>query len=140
MVLRLYALGHWCYVWRVPILPRIIYAINRIFFGVALPVSAKLGKNIVLSYQGIGTVIHARATIGDQTYIGPNVTIGGRSDLYDVPVIGKSVYIGAGARILGPIKVGDDAIIGANAVVIHDVPERAVVAGVPAKIIKIRKI
>jgi len=37
---------------------------------------------------------------------------------------------------LGPIKIGDNAIIGANAVVIKDVPKNAVVAGVPAKIIK----
>ena len=40
--------------------------------------------------------------------------------------------------MLGPITVGDNAIIGANAVVIHDVPANAVVAGVPAKIIKMR--
>lgn len=50
--------------------------------------------------------------------------------------IGNGVFIGIGARILPGVTLGDGCVIGANAVVTHDVPERAVVAGVPAKIIK----
>lgn len=83
-------------------------------------------------------VIHARAEIGARCIIGQNTTIGGRSGHYPVPKIGNNVEICAGSRVLGPITVGDNAIIGANAVVIHDVPANAVVAGVPAKIIKMR--
>jgi serine O-acetyltransferase len=47
-------------------------------------------------------------------------------------VIGNNVDIGAGAKILGPIKVGDNVVIGANAVVICDVPDDCIAAGVPA--------
>ena len=50
--------------------------------------------------------------------------------------IGNGVFIGIGARIMPGVTLGDNCVIGANAVVTHDVPERAVVAGVPAKIIK----
>ncbi len=64
------------------------------------------------------------------------MTIGGRSGKENVPVIGNDVYIATGAKILGDIKVGNNVIIGANAVVIKDVPDNCVVAGVPAKIIK----
>jgi serine O-acetyltransferase len=136
MLLKLHAIAHWCDKRKIPVLPRLIYIVNRVLFGMALPASAVLGKDVVLAYQGIGTVIHARAVIGERVYIGPNVTVGGRSELYEVPVIGNDVYIGAGARILGPVKVGDGAVIGANAVVIHNVPGGAVVGGVPARVLK----
>ena len=54
-------------------------------------------------------------------------------------VIGNDVWIGAGAKILKDVHIGDGAIIGANAVVTKDVPPNAIVAGVPAKIIKYRE-
>lgn len=81
-------------------------------------------------------VLHKRTVIGKQTTIGTQVTVGGRSGHYEVPVIGNHVYIATGAKILGPVVIGNNVTIGANAVVIEDVPDGAVVAGVPAKIIK----
>ena len=51
-------------------------------------------------------------------------------------VIGKNVWIGANAMIVPGVTVGDNAIIGAGAVVTKDVPANAVVAGVPAKVMK----
>jgi serine O-acetyltransferase len=84
----------------------------------------------------MGIVIHRRVVIGEDCMIGQHVTIGGRSGHYEVPVLGNNVFVGVGAKVLGPIKVGDHAVIGANAVVLHDVPPHAVVAGVPARIIK----
>lgn len=61
---------------------------------------------------------------------------GGKSGWYEVPVIGDNVRISAGARILGPVRIGNNVIIGANAVVVKDVPDNCIVAGIPAKIIK----
>lgn len=51
-------------------------------------------------------------------------------------VIGNNVWIGERVRILKGVKIGDGAIVGADAVVTKDVPEKAVVAGNPAKIVK----
>jgi acetyltransferase-like isoleucine patch superfamily enzyme len=51
-------------------------------------------------------------------------------------VIGEYVWIGANATILPGVEIGDNAIIAAGAVVTKHVPENAVVAGVPAKVIK----
>lgn len=53
-------------------------------------------------------------------------------------VIGSDVWIGHGALISSGVKIGDGAVVGAQSVVTHDVPPYAIVAGVPAKIIRFR--
>jgi acetyltransferase-like isoleucine patch superfamily enzyme len=53
-------------------------------------------------------------------------------------LVGNDVWIGARAIILSGVRIGDGAIVGAGAVVSRDVPPYAVVAGVPAKIVKFR--
>lgn len=138
MVLFLHGLAHALSRWHVPLLPRAIYGFNRIVFSVVLPPSVVIGKSVVLGYSGLGTVIHARAVIGNHVIIGAGVTIGGKTPHYEVPVIEDDVEIGAGARILGPIRVGRGAIIGANAVVVKNVPPGAIMAGVPARLIRMR--
>lgn len=53
-------------------------------------------------------------------------------------IIGNDVWIAAGANILHDVRVGNGAVIGAGAVVTRDVPAYAVVAGVPARVMKYR--
>lgn len=74
--------------------------------------------------------------IGEGCTIYHEVTIGQNLDVF--PQIGDNVIIYAGAKIIGGVTVGDNAIIGANAVVTSDVPENAIVAGIPAKVVKYR--
>lgn len=50
--------------------------------------------------------------------------------------IGNKVWIATGAMILPGLKIGDGAIVAAGAIVTKDVPERCMVAGVPARVIK----
>ena len=110
------------------------------------------------SYTFINTnTIVTKAKIGSYCSIGSNVVIGpGEHDLTKVStsgrfyndtykeltkadcIIGNDVWIGTYAIIMRGINVGDGAVIGANSVVTKDVPDFAVVAGVPAKIIKFR--
>lgn len=121
--------------WRVPVLPKLCYAFNRIVFAAVVPPSVQMGKDVLLGYKGLGIVIHRRAVIGDRVNIGANVTIGGRGKHHEVPVIEDDVVIGTGAKILGPVRVGRGASIGANAVVLRDVPPGATAVGVPARIL-----
>ena len=83
-------------------------------------------------------VIHPNATIGKNCAIYQNVTIGSDGNPENVPTIGNNVILYANSIVFGKITVGNNARIGAGAVVFHDVPENAVVAGNPAKIIKYR--
>ena len=89
-------------------------------------------------------------TIGDMCFIAPRVilTCAGHPVVAEQrnlgletskPItIGNSVWIGAHATICGGVTIGNHAVIGAGAVVLHDVPENTLVAGVPAR--EIRKI
>lgn len=139
MPLVLYRIARWAHLHRVPLLPQLLKIINRLMFGVVLPHTAEIGKGVLLSYQGLGTVIHRRARIGAGATIGTGVTIGGRSGHANVPVIGEGAMIGSGAKILGPVTIGSFASIGANAVVLSDVPAYAVAVGVPARVVKVMK-
>ena len=136
-MLRIHALAHWLWKMRVPLLPRLLSLFNRLVFAVQLPAETRLGRGVRLNYSGLGTVLHARAVVGDRVEIGPGVVIGGRSGIYEVPVIEDDVKIGVGAKVLGPVRVGRGATIGANAVVVHDVPAGAVVVGIPARVLRI---
>lgn len=84
--------------------------------------------------------VHSQSEIGENFTISQGVTIGGNiyktKDGRRSPIIGDNVLLGAGAKVLGPVVVGDNSIIGANAVVVKDIPENSVAAGVPAKVVK----
>jgi acetyltransferase-like isoleucine patch superfamily enzyme len=54
-------------------------------------------------------------------------------------IVGSNVWIGYGASVLRGVSVGDNAIVGTNSVVTKDVPANAVVAGIPARIIRMRE-
>ena len=96
----------------------------------------------------------AGLTVGAATIIAGNCYIGGGRYYHDrlepaimdqgvysrgEIVIGEKSWIGAGAVILDGVKIGSGAIVGAGSVVTRDVPDYAVVAGVPAKILRIRQ-
>ncbi|WP_427913588.1 serine O-acetyltransferase [Ramlibacter sp. MMS24-I3-19] len=131
-MLLIYRLGHLASALHIPLIPRLAYLVNRILFAVVLPPTARIGRNVVIAYSGLGTVIHARAVIGDRVYIGPGVVIGGRSGLERVPVIEDDVEIGARACVLGPINIGRGSKIGAGAIVVRDVAAGSTVKGMPA--------
>ena len=136
MLIHWYRISHWCHTHQLTVLSGLICKVQYLLFNSYLPGSCTIGKGTKLAYGGIGIVVHARAIMGGGGLIGQGVTIGGKSGWYEVPIIGDNVHISAGARILGPIHIGNNVIIGANAVVVKDVPDNCIVAGIPAKIIK----
>ena len=123
------------------LLARVISQISRFFTGIEIHPGAKVGKNLFIDH-GMGVVIGETSEIKDNVTIYHMVTLGGiapsinSNDQRNVkrhPTIEDEVVIGSGAQVLGPVKVGCCAKIGANAVITKDVPEKAVMVGIPAK-------
>ena len=80
-----------------------------------------------------GASIDHDCLLGDYVHISPHATLCGIVD------VGEGSWIGAGATVIQGVKIGKWCSIGAGAVVISDVPDNAVVAGVPAKILKFKE-
>lgn len=133
-----YRISRWLYLHHVPFLPKLITLLIFLMYNSKVPFQAKIGRGTKLGYGGMGVVIHSKAVIGDYCTIGQQVTIGGNSRYPGLPEIGNHVMIYKGAIVYGGIRIGDNVVIGANAVVNKPVPDNAVVAGVPARILRIR--
>ena len=92
----------------------------RMIYSFECDKKAIIGRNVKFLHRGFGTVISARAIIGNNVQIQHHVTLGTRHS-GDRIIIEENVYIGAYAMILGNVKIGHDAVIGAGAVVLNDV-------------------
>jgi serine O-acetyltransferase len=99
--------------------------------------AARFGKGIFLDHA-TGLVVGETAVIEDDVSLLQDVTLGGTGkeagDRH--PKVRRGAMIGAGAKVLGNIEVGENARIAAGSVVLRSVPANAVVAGVPAKLVR----
>ena len=82
--------------------------------------------------HGFATIISAKK-IGENCRIYQQVTVGYKGDM--APVLEDNVSITCGAKVLGNVTMHANSLAAAGAVVVKDVPENAIVAGIPAKII-----
>ena len=123
------------------LIARIISQFSRFLTGIEIHPGAKIGKNLFIDH-GMGVVIGETSEIGNNVTIYHMVTLGGISPSINSndqrhikrhPTLKDNVVVGSGAQILGPVVVGKNSKIGANAVVTKDVPENAVMIGIPAK-------
>jgi serine O-acetyltransferase len=105
-------------------------------YGIHIPIETQIGDGLYIGHHG-GITVTGDASIGANCNLSHNVTIGtsSRGVNRGDPVIGDRVFIGPGAVIFGKVRVGNDVAVGANSVVVEDVPDGAVVAGVPARIV-----
>jgi dTDP-4-amino-4,6-dideoxygalactose transaminase/acetyltransferase-like isoleucine patch superfamily enzyme len=121
---------------------------SRIGTFVEIQKNAKVGRNVKVSSH---TFICEGVTIEDEVFIGhsvsfindrhPRATTAGRlqtdADWQCVPTLVKrGASIGTSATIMCGITIGENAVVGAGSVVTHDVPAGAVVAGVPARLLR----
>ena len=139
--LGLYRLSSFLKSIKLGIIARIVSYLGRFLTGIEIHPGAKIGKFLFIDH-GMGVVIGETSEIGDNVTIYHMVTLGGiapsinSNDQRNVkrhPTIENEVVIGSGAQVLGPVTVGCCAKIGANAVITKDVPEKAVMVGIPAK-------
>jgi serine O-acetyltransferase len=123
------------------LIARIISQFSRFLTGIEIHPKANIGKNLFIDH-GMGVVIGETAEIRDNVTIYHMVTLGGISpsinsndqrNIKRHPTLMDNVVVGSGAQILGPVIVGKNAKIGSNAVVTKDVPDNAVMIGIPAR-------
>lgn len=118
-----------------------MYYTQRIL-GCDIMPSTVIGDGFEIFHSAHGSVVSPGTIIGNNVSLRQNTTIGakGFTGSEKSPVIKDDVTIGPNACIIGDITVGKGSIIGAGAVVVKDVPENAIVAGNPAKIIGVNSI
>ena len=128
--------AHRLYRSRLFFLARLVNHLSRMTTAIDIHPGATIGRNFFIDHGFV--VIGETAEIGNDVTIYQCVTLGGTSPDNGVagkrhPTLADGVIIGSGAQVLGPIYVGPRSRVGANAVVTKDVPEGAVMVGIPAR-------
>ncbi len=100
---------------------------NMVGYGLRLP--HVIGGGIIINCESMGN--YCSVNVG--------VVIGNKNGQQNRPIIGDDCSFSVGCKVIGAIKLGKNVIVAPNSVVIKDVPDNAVVSGVPANIIKWRE-
>ena len=105
--------------------------------GAILNIGAVVGEGSMID---MGAVLGGRATVGKRCHIAAGAVLAGVIEPPSAQpvVIGDDVVVGANAVVLEGVHGGNGAVVAAGAVVTQDVPENAVVAGTPARVVKLK--
>lgn len=105
-------------------------------FRVHISTDATIGKGLKIVHAD-QVYINVKE-IGDNFVVLHGVTIGANHNHHssEIPSIGHNVFVGVGAVIFGDITVGNNVMVGANSVITKNIPDNAVVAGIPARLIR----
>ena len=108
-----------------------------IMMGAVINIGAVIGPGTMID---MGAVLGGRATVGARCHIGAGAVLAGVVEPASATpvVVEDGVLVGANAVVIEGVRIGKNAVVAAGAVVIEDVPENAVVAGSPARVIKMK--
>lgn len=98
---------------------------SHVLAGAIVAAEAKIGCGCIVNHKA--SVDH-ESTVGDGAHIAPGATVCG------VVSIQTGAFIGAGATVLPRLSIGAFATVGAGAVVTHNIPDRSIAVGVPARV------
>ena len=133
--LKIQRFAHKLYLKGIPIIPSILTKWIHFRYNSDIQPITSIGGGTKLGHGGIGVVIHPKSSIGRNCILAQNVSVAGKDG---APVLKDWVYVGHASIVLGNITIGNNVYIGALSLVNKDVPDNAVVAGIPARIIRYR--
>jgi putative colanic acid biosynthesis acetyltransferase WcaB len=143
LVLLMFRLAQWAYVkwgWAGRQFCVVYRLFMSLFVGVELPAECHIGTRLRI-FHPHGIVLNPGVVLGHDCILRQQVTIGNivRRDGSEkgIASVGNGVEFGAGCVVVGDIHVSDNARIGALALVTMDVPERGIVRGNPAQLVRI---
>lgn len=136
LAVGMHRIAHWLFEAQLFFLARFVNHLSRWLTAIDIHPGATIGRHLFIDHGF--TVIGETAEIGDNVTIYQCVTLGGTDPANGIagkrhPTLADDVIVGSGAQILGPVTVHARARVGANAVVTKDVPEGAVMVGIPAR-------
>lgn len=134
--IQLQQLSHRLYKKGIPKLPVLISLWIHFRYNCDLQPATQIGRGSRLGHGGIGVVVNSHAKLGRNCILAQNVTIAGKDG--GAPTLSDWCYVGVNSVVIGGVKLGKDVFVGALSLVNKDVPDGAVVAGIPAKVIRIR--
>jgi sugar O-acyltransferase (sialic acid O-acetyltransferase NeuD family) len=92
--------------------------------GAVVGPGARVGDNVIVN---TGVVVEHDCELEDHVHVATGATLGGEVR------VGRSAHVGLGATVMQGVRVGAGAVVGAGALALRNVPEHAVVVGVPAR-------
>lgn len=98
--------------------------------GACICAHVRIGDNVIIN---TGSIIEHESIIEDGVHVAPGAKLAGRV------LVGREAFVGMGANVIECLKVGQSSVVGAGAVVLRDVEPFSVVAGVPARCIRLIK-
>jgi UDP-perosamine 4-acetyltransferase len=99
-----------------------------IMAGAVINASANVGANVIIN---TGVIIEHDCVLGDHVHVATGARLAGGVS------VGEGSHIGIGASVRQSIRIGRNVIVGAGAVVVKDIPDNVVAAGVPARVIRV---
>lgn len=133
--IRFYRVMRWCYLHRVPLLPKIVQFFIFILYNSKVTGDTSIGRGTYFVCNGIATVLIPGTVIGDNCVLGLRFSTVRKFPYKEVPKLGNNVWCGPNVIIAGPVIIEDDVIIAGNSFVDKSVPKGAIVAGCPARIV-----
>ncbi|MGH2905876.1 MAG: serine O-acetyltransferase [Solirubrobacterales bacterium] len=137
MAVAMHRMARWLYEKNLIFPSQVMDRLTEFFTGAQIPGQTEIGPGFRV-YHPNGLVISPCSKLGKNACVHSDVVFGKSMGDWriEAPIIGDDVTLGTGVKLLGQITLGSRVMVGANSVVLQDLPDDCIAAGIPAKVLK----